>query len=133
MFTLLFAFLLLLGGCKQDDFANETMDEYGKLASDIESDVKGAEDKKAGVAKAQERLDAAKAELGPKMTKINELRGFQVSEETMSKITSTVTDATLEVSGLQLELMMEVQEDPELETALNKLISDFEALTTGGG
>ena len=83
LFSLLFIFILSLGGCKKDDLVNNTMDEIAKLATEIEGKVKNSDDKKKGVEEAQKILDGKKDDLSAKMKEVGELRDFQYSEETM--------------------------------------------------
>jgi len=127
LFSLLVAFLLALplSGCKKDDMVNATMADLEKLATEINDTVTKAEDKKQGVADAQKILDGKKDDLKSKMKEVGELRGFQVSEETMGKMASTVADAVMKVEGLKLDLMSETMQDAELKTALDKLTKDF--------
>lgn len=131
LYTLLFALVLALGGCKKDDFANETMTELSGLADAIVKTVNDNEDKKAGVAAAQKMLDEKRAELGPKMKEIMELRGFQVSEDVAAKVNSVRTEAGLKVVGLEMSLIGQTAQDAELEKALDKLTTDFTKLVDG--
>src|SRR5688500_6924958 len=109
LFTLLFAFVLSLSttGCKKDDMVNTTMADLEKLATEMNDTVTKAEDKKQGIADAQKLLDGKKDDLKAKMKEVGELRGFQVSDETMTKMASTVADAVMKVEGLKLDLMSE--------------------------
>ena len=125
LFTLLFAFLLSLGGCKKDDMVNSTMDEVSKLATEIADTVNNADDKKKGVADAQKLLDGKKDDIKSKMVEIGQLRGFQVSEEAMTKMGSTLGDAIMKVEGLKIDLMSEMMKDDELKKGIDKLTSDF--------
>jgi hypothetical protein len=125
LFTLLVAFILSLPGCKKDDMVNATMADLETLATEIADTVKNAEDKKQGVADAQKLLDAKKGDLQAKMKEVGELRGFQVSDETMTKMGGSIADAMMKVEGLKLDLMSETMQDAELKTALDKLTQDF--------
>jgi outer membrane murein-binding lipoprotein Lpp len=125
LFAVLVAFILSLPGCKKDDMVNETMAEVEKLATEINDTVNKAEDKKQGVADAQKLLDGKKDGLKSKMKEIGELRGFQVSDETMTKMGGSIADAVMKVEGLKLDLMSETMQDAELKTALDKLTKDF--------
>ncbi len=127
LYTFLFAIALALGACKKDDFANETIAELQALADDIVKTVSEADDKKAGVAEAQKKLDAKKGELAPKMKEIMELRGFQVSEETVNKVNSGRMDAGMKVAKLALM----TGGDPEVDKAIETLTNDFTSLVDG--
>ena len=125
LFTLLFAFVLSLGGCKKDDMVNATMDEVTALATEIADTVNKADDKKKGVADAQALLDGKKDDIKSKMKEIGQLRGFQVSEEAMAKMGSSLGDAIMKVEGLKIDLMSEMMKDDELKKGIDKLTSDF--------
>ncbi len=127
---LLFTFLATTPACKKDDMVKETMTEVDSLADEIVSTVKSADDKKQGVADAQKLLDAKKEDLGKKMGEVGELRGFQVSEEVATEMTSNLAQSVLEVESLKLNLMTETMKDKELDTALNKLTGDFSSMLT---
>lgn len=104
---------------------NETMAEIEKLATEINETVTKAEDKKQGVADAQKLLDGKKDDLKAKMKEVGELRGFQVSDETMSKMGGSIADSVMKVEGLKLDLMAETMQDADLKAALDKLTKDF--------
>ncbi len=125
LFAVLVAFILSLPGCKKDDMVNETMAEIEKLATEINETVTKAEDKKQGVADAQKLLDGKKDDLKAKMKEVGELRGFQVSDETMSKMGGSIADSVMKVEGLKLDLMAETMQDADLKAALDKLTKDF--------
>jgi hypothetical protein len=123
--------VLLVSACSKDELAKSTIAEADKLTDDIVKTVSAAEDKRAGVAEAQAKLDAAKLELGPKMEEVLELRGYQVSAETKSELEAQLMDMTMKMISLQADLMLASVSDPELQAALAKLAADHEALTLG--
>lgn len=131
LYGFLLALVLIISGCSKDDMAKSAIDEVVKLTDDIVKTVNEAEDKKAGVAEAQKKLDAAKGELGPKMKEVMELRGFQVSTETQSEVESKLLDVTMKMVSLEADLMMATMSDAELEAAVEKLTKDHETLTLG--
>jgi hypothetical protein len=133
LYTFLLVLVFALGACKKDDFANETMSELTALTDDIVKTVKDASDKKAGVAEAQKKLDAKKGELAPKLKEIGELRGFQVSEETQVKVGNAMVESMTKMAALEIDLMTALMSDKELDTALDKLIKDHEAMITAIG
>jgi len=60
-----------------------------------------------------------------------ELRGFQVNDETKTKVATGLVDNTMKMATLEMDLMMATATDPELKAAVDKLSSDHEALLTG--
>ncbi len=127
---LLMGFLVAAPGCKKDDMVKETMTEVDSLADQIVETIEKADDKKQGVAEAQKLLDGKKEELGAKMAELGELRGFQVSEEVMAEMTSSLGSSLMEVETLKLSLMSETMKDPELNTAVDTLTNDFSSMLT---
>ncbi len=131
LYGFLLALVLLVSACSKDDMATETIDKLNALTDDIVKTVNEAEDKKAGVAEAQKKLDEAKGELGPKMKEVMELRGYQVNEETKTKVATGLVDNTMKMATLEIDLMMQTMNDAELKAAVEKLSSDHEALVSG--
>jgi len=127
---LLLSFLVAAPACKKDDMVKETTSEIDSLAEDMVKAVDEADDKKQGIADAQKLLDAKKADLGAKMAEMGELRGFQVSEDVAAEMTSSLAQSVLEVQGLQITLMTESVNDPELKAAVDQLTTDFNNMIT---
>lgn len=128
LYTFLLAIVLALGACKKDDFVNETMKELSALTDDIVKKVNDAEDKKAGVAEAQKALDAKKGDLAPKLKEIPQIRNFQLSEEAQGNFAKVLVDVMTKMASLEGDLMIATMSDKELQTAVDKLTADHEAL-----
>lgn len=131
LYGFLLALILLVSACSKDEMANATIDELTTLTDDIVKTIKEGSDKKAAIADAQAKLDAKKGELGPKMKEVMDLRGFQVNDETKTKVADGLVDNTMKMASLQIDLMVETATDPELAAALDKLSADHEALVMG--
>jgi hypothetical protein len=129
LYGFLLALILLVSSCSKDEMATEAIDELTALTDDIVKTVSEAQDKKAGVAEAQAKLDAKKGDLGPKMDEVKQLRGFQVNEETQAKMNKDLADNLMKMVSLELDLVIATATDPELEAAVDKLIADHKALT----
>lgn len=108
-----------------------TAAELDALTDEIVTIVSKADDKKAGVAEAQAKLDARKVSLGPKMDEVLGLRGFQVNEESQVKLETSLRENALKLVTLQMDLLTGTGSDPELMEAFNKLSNDHHALLTG--
>ena len=126
--ALVLSSMLFVSACSKDDMVNETMDEVTKLTDEIVEKVKTAEDKKAAVEEAKKMIADREGELKPKMEQISELRGFQVSDETVGKFTESLFDSTMKMGTLQIDLMIEAAQDPELEKALDELVDAHSSL-----
>lgn len=129
--VLLLAFVLSLSACKKDEQATSTIAEVTALTDEMVKAVTEATDKKAGVAKAQALLDARKDELSARMKAVGELTGMQLSEEAQNAILTGRTDNMAKVAQLEDDLLTELFKDEALETALEALIDDHEALIKG--
>ena len=116
---------LTIGGCKKDDEVNATLDMLDETTEQIVTKVKSAEDKKAGVADAQEYLDEHADELKTKITELGELRGYQVSDETAEKMASKLIENIGKVQSLEIELMAQTATDQELDAKLSKLTDTY--------
>lgn len=92
--AVLLSLVLVVSACSKDEMATGAIDDLTKLTDDIVTTIKEADDKKAAVAEAQKKLDAAKGELGPKMKEVMELRGFQVGDEAKNKVAAGLVDNT---------------------------------------
>lgn len=131
LYGFLLALVLLVSACSKDEMATGAIDELTALTDDIVKTIQDGQDKQAAVAEAQAKLDAKKDELAPKMKEVMELRGFQVNDETKSKVAQGLVDNTMRVGTLKMSLLMEIATDPELEVAIDKLNADFQALVKG--
>jgi hypothetical protein len=129
--ALLLALILLVSACAKDEMAIAAVSELDALTDDIVQTIAAAEDKKTGVAAAQAKLDAKQAELGPKMQEVLGLRGFQVDEETKTRVETSLINNTLKMVSLEADLLIATATDPELKAALDKLTDDHEALLGG--
>lgn len=119
---------VLLTGCSRDEMVLETMDEVAKLTAEVTTMVKEGEDKQAAIAEAKALIESRHGELRPKLEKISQLRGFQVSQKTVDKFGATLTASMLDMTTLQLELMMETSTNPELNEQLQGLLAAHDAL-----
>lgn len=118
----------LLSGCSRDAMVNETMDEVSKLTEEVTTLVMEGEDKHAAIAEARALIESRQTELRPKLEQISQLRGFQVSQETVDKFGATLTASMLDMTTLQLELMLQTAQDPELDEELQGLLAAHDAL-----
>jgi hypothetical protein len=128
LYTLLLAIVLALGACKKDDYANEAMEELSALTDDIVKKVKDAEDKKAGVAEAQKALDAKKEALTAKMNEISRLTNLELGTQAQGNIARVLVDVIAEMAQMENDLLIATMRDKELETAVEKLTADHDAI-----
>ena len=128
LYGALLSLVLVVSACSKDEMATGAIDNLTKLTDDIVATVNNADDKKAAVAEAQKKLDAAKADLGPKMKEVMELRGFQVGDEAKNKVAAGLVDNTAKMATLEIDLMVASMGDPELAAAIEQLGKDHRAL-----
>lgn len=131
LYGFLLALVLVISGCSKDEMVTGAIAELSALTDDIVKTVTDAEDKAAGVAEAQAKLDAKKEELGAKMKEVMDLRGFQIDEETKTKLEKGLIDNTMKMASLEIDLMMATSSDPALQAAVEKLTEDHELLIAG--
>jgi hypothetical protein len=122
---LLWALVLCVVGCKQDDLVRSAADDVDKLATDVVQTVSASDDKMQGIADAQAVVEQRKPELQAKMVEVADLRGFQASDEAMQELARRRYAAIERIEGLQTELMAATVKDPELKRALEGLSKAF--------
>lgn len=128
-------FILLLAAsfaaCKKDDQVNATLKDLDVFTAELVKKIESSANPAAGVDEAQKFMDSKKSELKPKLDDMKALRGYEVSEETKTAITTNVTKNVSSVAGLQIKYVSRTMSDPAFKTKLEKLIKDYtEMLTT---
>ena len=116
---------LPLGGCKKDAEINSTVTELDSFTTELVKRVESAPTPSAGVDDAQKYFDSKKADLTAKLAKLKGIRGFQVSEETKSKMTASLVDDAKRVAGLQLKYVGVSMRDPAFKAKLEKLTKNY--------
>lgn len=129
--TVLSLFALLLTGCSRDADVEAFISKLDTHTAEIVSRVEKANDRKAGVDAAQKYFDDNKGEIQAAYSSLKELRGFQVKEETVKKLTDSVVSNGTKVAGLKIKLMSETMSDDELDKKLDKLTADYAAVFEG--
>jgi ABC-type uncharacterized transport system auxiliary subunit len=130
LLILLLACAALLSGCKKDTQVNDVIGELDSFTKELVSKIESAQNPSAGVDDAQKFLDSRKADMKAKIDSIKELRGYQVSEDTMKKLKESVTDDAMSIAKLQIKYMQQTARDPAFKAKLDKLINDYQALLT---
>ena len=127
---LVIALTTLLFGCSKDAEVTAFATELDTTSAEIVKKVEGGKDPSAGVDDAQKYLDGKKADLKSKYKELENVRGFQVKEETMKKLTDAVTNSIMKVSGLQIKYMEKTMSDKAFKAKLEKLVKDYESILT---
>jgi len=122
----------LLTGCSRDDDINAFMGKLDGFTAEIVKRVETSKDKRAGVDAAQSYFDQNKGEIQASYADIKNVRGFQVKEETMKKLTDSLLTNGTKVAGLKLKLMSQAMQDDELDKKLSKLEKSYDGLFSGG-
>ena len=125
---LLLLVCLPLAGCKKDAEINSTLSELDSFTTELVKKVESAPNPSAGVDEAQKFFDSRKADLTAKMQALKGLRGYQVSEETKQKLTSSMIESAKRVAGLQMKYVGVSVRDPAFKAKLDKLTKDFQGL-----
>lgn len=127
---LLLLVCLPLAACKKDAEINSTLTELDTFTAELVKKVESAPNPSAGVDEAQKFFDSRKADLTAKMQSLKGMRGYQVSDETKQKLTSSMLASAQRVAGLQLKYINVSVRDPAFKSKLDKLTKDFQALFT---
>jgi Tfp pilus assembly protein PilP len=128
--TPLAVLLLALSGCSKDAEINSTVADLHSFSEEIVSKIQSAPNPSAGVEEAQRLMDARKADLKARLQSLKDVRGFQVSEETKTKMTQTITADAMKVAGLQLKYVGESIKNPAFKAKLDKLTKDYAEIFT---
>ena len=130
LLILLLACGAALAGCKKDTEVNAVIGELDSFTKELVSKVESAPNPSAGVDEAQKYLDAHKDDLKAKINSLKELRGYQVSDDTMKKMKESVTEDAMSVAKLQIKYMQQSIRDPAFKAKLDKLLNDYQSLLT---
>jgi len=126
--------LLLLGlltGCSKDEEILAFTQKLDSFTSEVVSRVEKAQDPKQGVDAAQQYLDSNQGELKSAYGELSGVRGYQVKEETMERLTNSVSENTGKVMGLKLKYVTESVSDKEFDKKLDKLSDSYSAIFDG--
>lgn len=127
---LLLCAALLAAGCggSKDEEVNGVVRELDSFTQELLGKIKSAPDTSAGVAEAQQFLDARGPAIKARMNSIKSVREAQLKEETRKRLIERVTENVMSVSGLQIEYMDESLRDPAFKAKLEKLTQDYQTL-----
>ena len=129
-FTILVLLLacLPLCGCKKDAEINSVITELDSFTTELVKKVESAPSPSIGVDDAQKYFDSKKADLTAKMATLKSIRGYQVSEDTKKKMTTSLVDDAKRVASLQLKYVGASMRDPAFKAKLEKLTRDYQDL-----
>jgi hypothetical protein len=134
--TLAGALALAFAACRapaspKDERASETVKELAALTDDIIETVRDASDKRAGVAAAQQALDAKQAELGPRMKELMALPSAELGDETRGDVARVLVELPAKMAQLEIDLRAATASDATLAAAVEELTADHEQLVRG--
>jgi hypothetical protein len=104
--ALLFALVLAMAGCKKDSEIEGFIKDLDGLTADMVKAIE-ASPNSAGIDQAQKLLDAKKAGMKTKLGELKQLRGFQVSQGTLDKLTKSLTDNAQKLGGMSTKIIAE--------------------------
>ena len=119
---------LLLVGCKKDDQINSVLTQMDAFTNELVNKIDSASNPSAGVDEAQKFFDSRKADLTSRMATLKDIRGYQVSEETKKKMTTSLVEDAKKVASLQAKYVNVSMRDPVFKSKLDKLIRDYQDL-----
>lgn len=122
LFVLSFAVM----GCSKDAEILEFGKKLDTFTAELESKVSSSSDPVAGVDAAIKHLNDNKGPLVAQYKELENVRGFQVSEETMAAFTKTITENTMKIAGLKIKFIGSSNAD--LEKKIDELVSGYESI-----
>ena len=122
--VLLFALILVLGGCKKDSDVESFIKDFDGLTSDLVRKVE-ASPNAAGIADAQKLLDSKKADMKTRLDAMKQLRGYQVSEATLKKLTDSITANGQKMAGLSSIVTAQAIKDPSLVPKFSAFLKSY--------
>ena len=115
------------GGVNKDAEVTAFVTDVDKVTSEITTKV-NTNPSAAGVDEAQKILDAKKADLKARYDKLKELRGYELSEPVMKKLTDSISKNMESVANLQIQNVEKTVEDEAFGKKMNKLYTDYNAI-----
>ncbi|MBN2527904.1 MAG: hypothetical protein JXR76_16060 [Deltaproteobacteria bacterium] len=126
---LIFVFIMFIVlGCSKDDQVLSFCSDVEGMSKDIVAAVDGNSDKSAGVDAALKILNEKGPAIKNSYTEMQDIRGFQVSEETVAKMTETVTSSVTNVMKLKLTLVTATMKDEALSKKVDELMDGYQGL-----
>ena len=120
----LFALLLGLAGCKKDAEIDAFIKDFDQLTNDVVQKVQSSPNA-AGLAEAQKIVDAKKADMKTRLDALKQLRGYQVSDTSVKKLTDSVTANAQKITGLATVITPQAIKDPSLVTKYTALTKSY--------
>ncbi len=102
--------------------------EVNSFTGELLRKVEGAEDVAAGVAEAQQFLDARRDGLKAKLAEARGSRDFQQDGEARRRMLESEVENTHKVAGLKTRFMDRAMSDRAFSRQLDKLVGDYESL-----
>src|SRR5688572_18663852 len=127
-FGIVLVIALAVAGCSRDTQVNADLDAVDAFSRDLVTKVKSAPTPGAGLDAALAHLDANRADITARMQRVGGVRGFQVGDETKQRMAQSLTSNITQVNGLKIAMVMETMRDKALETKLEKLVDEYNAL-----
>lgn len=128
LFLLLSVLAFALTSCSKDDEVLAFGGSVEALSTELADTVKKSEDKKAGLDAALKILDEKGAAVKATYAELQNVRGFQVKEETMVKMTESITKSTTDVMQIKIDLIAATMKDKDLSAKVDKLVDGYTAL-----
>lgn len=121
---LLFVLALALAGCKKDSEIDSFVKDFDQLTNDVVQKVQSSPNA-TGIAEAQKLVDGKKADMKKRLDGLKQLRGYQVSEASLKKLTDSITANGQKVAGLSSVVTPQAIKDPTLATKFGGLLKSY--------
>jgi hypothetical protein len=106
----------------------EVISALETFTKELEGKVESARDTKAGLAEAQNLLDARKGELAASVAALRASPELKSDASERGRLLEAEVDDTGRVHGLQVKYYEAAARDPELKARLDKLVADYDSI-----
>ncbi|MEC8025537.1 MAG: hypothetical protein VX223_16525 [Myxococcota bacterium] len=118
-------------GCAKDDQATSDLGVILSTAQSVMTAATQGENKLTALANAKRLLDQKYAELTASVERLKAMKSYQLSEDTLKAMRSSLVDAGETISRLRVVLAAEMARSAEIDEAVEHIIRKFtSAITT---
>ena len=128
---LITVFLLAWSGCNKDQQAESDLDILVTVAAEVVQIATSGDSVSDALASAQSYLHKQQSQLADAAERIKTLKGYQLSEDVMSKVKEQVQAAGSTISRLRVELADEMARTPATDEAVEAIIRIYSNAVKG--
>ena len=129
--TLFTVLLLICSGCNKDQQAENDLATLITIATEVVQKATSGDSVTDALASAQEYLNEQQSKLADAAERIKSLKGYQLSDDAMSKVKEKVQTAGATITRLRLELADEMARNPAVDEAVESIIRTYSNAVKG--